>query len=515
MTITATVSGGTVITDTVVVLVLNAQGVPVKKLGTLSPVQAGSTTYAGRFQITSPRTGAIPLVVTAASQGSVTLAQSPVFSLRVRPAPVYPLKLSSTGRYLVDQQNTPFFMVGEDAWSLITQLSNGQVERYLSDRASRGFNTIWVGAADNIYQANPPYNYYGNAPFDGPDFTNEDSAYWSHVDYVLQRAAAYGITVMLDPGFVGIDASGGYYNSYQNSSDAVMTAYGTWLGTRYRNQPNLIWVLGGDWDPSNSNISGKIADLGVALQAADPNHLITAEAIRGESSLDALAGPPSWLGLNWVYLVPTSIPTGAASNYSRFPWLPPLMGEDWYEGEHSMTDFQVRQEGYWAILSGTYLGRIFGNYAIWAFSAPQITTDPWQNQLGSPGSVSQSILGDLFYSREHWLLVPDINHTVLTGGYEWGPTLSVAARTSDGQSVIAYLSDGNATAKTVDMSQVTDPGSQAKCWWYNPQTGAATLIGVFPTQGARTFTAPDGNDWVLIIDSLAANLPAPGAAALR
>jgi hypothetical protein len=67
--------------------------------------------------------------------------------------PSYPLKVSADGRYLVDQNNTPFFIVGDAAWSLITELSNSDVEVYLADRASRGFNVLWVTAADNKFSA--------------------------------------------------------------------------------------------------------------------------------------------------------------------------------------------------------------------------------------------------------------------------------------------------------------------------------------------------------------------------
>ena len=138
----------------------------------------------------------------------------------------------------------------------------------------------------------------------------------------------------------------------------------------------------------------------------------------------------------------------------------------------------------------------------------------WQSQLGSPGSVGQEFIGRLMRSREHWLMTPDTNHSVLTAGFGSGSTLSVAARSSDGQTIIPYLSDGNATAKTINMSAITSTSSSAKAWWYNPQTGSATLIGTFPNSGWQSFTAPDGNDWVLVIDDASANLPAPGSATL-
>lgn len=432
--------------------------------------------------------------------------------------------LSPNGKFLVNSvTNEPVFVTGEDAWALVTELSNAEVETYLSDRAKRGFNVIWAAAADNRYQSHPPKDYYGNVPFDGADFTNEDATYWAHVDRVLQRAAYYGITVALDPGFVGLNSSSGYFTSYQNSSDAVMTAYGSWLGNRYKSYHNIVWVLGGDADPYFTDIYGKLSDLAVGLAGADPNHLITFEASRytnggqapggGYSSLDVWPGPPSWLGLNWVYQSQPTVVSGCQSNYSRTPWLPPLMGEDWYELEDSMTSFQIRQEGYWDVLSGCYLGRLFGNDSIWSFNSPNAENPggpPWQSQLESPGSVAQEFMGRLLRIREHWLLVPDMTHLVLTAGYGSGDTLSVAARTSDGQTIIAYFSDGNATTKTINMRRITSQSSTAKAWWYNPQTGVATFVGLYSNSGSQNFTAPDGNDWVLVIDDASAHLPPPG-----
>ena len=95
--------------------------------------------------------------------------------------------------------------------------------------------------------------------------------------------------------------------------------------------------------------------------------------------------------------------------------------------------------------------------------------------------------------------------------FRTGGDLSVAARTSDGQTIIAYVPNGNAATITVDMSKISDPGSQAKCWWFNPRDGSSILIGTYATSGSRKFTPPDASDWVLTLDSAAANLPAPGS----
>jgi hypothetical protein len=63
-----------------------------------------------------------------------------------------------------------------------------------------------------------------------------------------------------------------------------------------------------------------------------------------------------------------------AAQYNKLtthPAVPPFQVEDWYEGEHSMTELQLREEAYWEVLSGCYLGRFFRNDAIWTMSGPK------------------------------------------------------------------------------------------------------------------------------------------------
>jgi len=449
---------------------------------------------------------------------------------------------SPSGAYLVNPYTQhPLFLVGDSAWDLIEQLDNADAATYLADRGSRGFNILWLAAADNVYQTNPPNNYYGSAPFDGADFTNEDAGYWAHVDYIVRLAQSYGITMGLDPGFGGLLNADGYRNSYLTSSDQVVNAYGVWLGNRYKNFPNILWVLAGDSDPTDTGLYEKLNQLAAGIRSADSMHLITIEASRfyesgggapndGWSSLDAWGGavsgaytaasfPPSWLNLNWVYDDYGGMQAGSARNYASYvlasPYMAQLAGEDWYEGEHSTTPLQLREESYWEVLSGCTLGRIFGNNAIWSFGGPNDTMgQTWQSQLASSGSTAQQYLGQLFRSREFWKLVPDAGNVTLTAGYGSGSTLSVAARTSDGQTVVVYIPNGNSTTVTINMAKITDAGATVNEWWLNPSTGATTHIGTAANTGSANFTAPDSNDWVLVLDSNAAALSAPGGAAL-
>jgi hypothetical protein len=414
-------------------------------------------------------------------------------------------------------------VVGDDAFDLAVMLDSAQVTTYLNDRAGRGFNAIWVAAADNGYQSSPPENYYGFSPFDGADFTNEDANYWPNVDSVVTQASSLGITVFLQPFFVGNGSEPGYYSSVLNSSDAVMTAYGTFLGNRYKSYDNIVWLLGGDSLPSVAGLYQKLNYVGAAIAAADPNHLITLEACEqcvtnGYNSVQAYQAQalpvPSWLNINWAYPQSTTTVAAAQNAYTQTPFLAPLCGENFYELTTGLTELKVRFEQYAEILSGCYVGRIFGNGAIWNFNSPNGGFGPtptWQTELSSPGSVSQEYQGRLFRSREHWLLVPDINHTVVTAGYGSGLTVTTAARTSDGQTIIAYIPNGNAATITVAMNQITSSTNTVQGWWFNPTTGATTNIGTFSNSGTRNFTPPDSNDWVSVLDNSSAALPAPGA----
>jgi len=440
-------------------------------------------------------------------------------------APLYGqqlITLSANKKYLVNSfTNQPVFLTGDAPQILVEEISDADAITYLADRAARGFNALWVYPVDRADQSNPQHDFYGNDPWSGgADFTNENSTYWTRVDTILTEAQNYGITLFLDPGFVGLNSGANYYlTSWDSSSDAVLQAYAAFLGNRYKNYPNIVWSLGGDADPATVSYT-KLGTFATALAAADPNHLITLEACRwcspaNQSTYDAYGGSvPSFMNLNWVYNTQSTVVAGCQAGYSHAATIPPLMGEDWYELEHSMTSFQIRQEGYWEVLSGCYLGRLFGNNSIWTFNSPN-SENPggpsWQSQLGSAGSVGQQYLGQLMRSREHWLMAPDTTNSVLTAGYGSGATLSVAARSTDGQTIIAYLSDGNATTKTIDMSKITSTTSTANAWWYDPHSSTSTLIGAFPNSGTQNFAAPDGNDWMLVIDDASVGLPAPGS----
>src|SRR5258708_5894862 len=56
-------------------------------------------------------------------------------------APVFPVKYSVNKRYLVDQNNVPFPILGRTCW-FITSLTVTDYRTFLDDTAARGYNAI-------------------------------------------------------------------------------------------------------------------------------------------------------------------------------------------------------------------------------------------------------------------------------------------------------------------------------------------------------------------------------------
>jgi hypothetical protein len=425
-------------------------------------------------------------------------------------APNYPLKLSSNGSYLVDHGNQPFFMNGDTAWSLIAQLSQADAGTYLSDRAQKGFNLVLVNLIEHKFAKNAPANLAGQAPFTtGGDFNTPNEAYFANADWVINKAAEKGLVVLLDPLYLGYGCgSEGWCAEVQASSLATMRSYGRYVGNRYKNFPNIIWLIGGDTDPVASGVGAKVREFVAGVQDFDTTHLFTAHNAPEQAAMDVWTSEP-WLNLNNVYTYGNAYPV-ALTQFNRTGAKPFFLIETAYENEHSSTPLSLRRQAYWTVLSGGIAGHIFGNCPIWHFNAPSASSfcasATWQSQLNSTASTTLAYLGRLFLSRAFNMLVPDQTHSVLTVGYQSGTTYAAAARASDGSSVIAYIPTSRAV--TIDLSQIA--GTSARAWWFNPRTAATTLINTYPTSGTTTFTPPDSNDWVLVLDNDSLNLPAPG-----
>ncbi|MGP8268476.1 MAG: glycoside hydrolase family 140 protein [Terracidiphilus sp.] len=423
-------------------------------------------------------------------------------------APVYPLKISANKRYLVDQKNEPFLLQGDAAWSLIVAMNESEVEQYFNNRRKKGFNTVMVNLIEHRYSKHPPLNLDDEAPFTTPgDFSTPNEKYFAHADWVIRKAAENGIQVLLFPIYLGYKGTDeGWIEELMKLGPEKCLEYGQYLGKRYKEFDNIIWVMGGDRDPRP--VQEKIDLIALGIREFDRRHLFTAHG-NGEPTTPEQFGSGGWLDVNTSYNC-DAVHQRLLIDYISRPVMPTFLIESCYEGEHNSSETQIRRQAYWAVLGGGF-GHVFGNNPLWHFNGPTLYPfeGTWQQAMDLPGSVDMMYWGRLFRSRSWFELVPDNKHEMVTAGlgeFE-GDDYLAARRTPDGGTVIAYMP----TSRTISVNMTEISGSQVKAWWFDPRNGEASAAGMFPASGTHKFTPPGEGDWVLVLDDAARQLPAPGS----
>lgn len=425
---------------------------------------------------------------------------------------LFPLKISPNSRYLVDQNDTPFFLNGDTPWSLIAEVSKEDAVAYLDNRQAKGFNTILVNLLEHKFATNAPSNFYGDAPFTGEAFVTPNEDYFAHADYVIQEAWDRGLVVFLAPLYLGYNCGDEGWCSEVDTdytSLADMRSWGQYVGNRYKDYGNIVWVIGGDTDPTP--VKEKVQEFAAGILDNDTNHLFTAHNSPASTALGPWSGE-GWLTVNNVYTYDLTIYQECKTAYDLSPVMPFFMIESKYENSPGTSQQRIRQQAYWPALSGAF-GHLLGNCPLWglgnsivvSWCADQTVT--WSSAMDEQGSLSMMHFGDLFESRDWHKLIPDFNKDIVTGGGASGSSDYIAAAiTSDNKTIIAYTPVSQTV--TVDMSKIS--GDTAQVRWFNPSDGSTELIGSFETAGLRDFSPKSSGDWVLLLDDASSDPMDPG-----
>lgn len=431
------------------------------------------------------------------------------------------LKVSDNGRYLQFENGKPFFWLGDTGWLLFSKLNREDADRYLSDRAKKGFNVIQVMVIHKF----PEVNVYGDTAFvdnnlskpnitPGNDpFDKTQYDFWDHVDYIVDRAASKGIFI----GMVPVWGSN-VKNKIVNISNAAI--YASWLANRYKYKPNIVWINGGDI--KGSDFTDIWNEIGNSIQKNDPNHLITFHPFGRTQSSSWFQNAP-WLDFNMFqsgHKRYDQDPDGFGEDnwkyveidYSRTPVKPTLDGEPSYEnipqGLHDTTQTywksrDVRRYAYWSVFAGA-CGFTYGDNAVMQMHKPGDKESAygvkefWYNALNDTGATQMKYLKELMLSLSYFDRIPD--QSIIAGSNGKKYDRLIASRGKDYVLVYTY----NGRNFSITMGKI--PGNKVKAYWFNPRNGEPDFIGKFTNDGVKQFNPPgekrDGNDWVLVLKTM-------------
>ena len=109
-----------------------------------------------------------------------------------------PLRVASNGRTLEHEDGTPFFYLGDTAWQLFHRLNREEADRYLCDRAAKGFTVVQAVVLAELGGLEVP-NPYGHLPLHDRDPTRPVEPYFRHVDWIVNRAVELGLVIGMLP----------------------------------------------------------------------------------------------------------------------------------------------------------------------------------------------------------------------------------------------------------------------------------------------------------------------------
>lgn len=437
------------------------------------------------------------------------------------------LKVSENQRFLVKENGQPFFYMADTAWELFHRCNREEAIMYLEKRKEQGFNVIQAVALAELDGLHTP-NSYGEIPLINNKPETPNPAYFEHVDFIIKKADSLEMYIALLPTWGDkLDKKGwGVGPEVFNKTNAL--SFGQWMGKRYRDYDNIIWVIGGDRNPREQS-----DDIDVWNQMAEG----VAEAAGGYSETlmtyhpqpKANGGSSTWFH-NEKWLDFNMHQTGHCANqgtykhishdYKLTPVKPVLDGEPLYEDHpncfnakelgHSSPE-DIRRIMYWNVFAGAF-GQTYGCHDVWQmFRGDEEGINqplrPWPVALDLPMANQVKHLKHLMLSRPFLTRIPD--QSMIVAQQEENNDYISATRDESGSYAMMYFPTGKSA--TLNLSVL--PSSTLKSWWYDPRTGNAYPGETIDNKGSVDITPPTsgkGHDWVLVLDSSEKVFAVPG-----
>ena len=423
------------------------------------------------------------------------------------------LKVSENGHFLQYEDGTPFFWLGDTAWELFHRLKKEEIDFYLQNRRKKGFNVIQAVVLAEMDGLQRP-NKYGDVPFDALDPEKPKESYFQLVDWTIKQALKKNMFIGLLPTWGDkVSKFWGVGPVVFNEKNAYN--YGLFLGKRYKDYPNIVWITGGDrpavvdtadWRPVwRAMIKGiKKGTNGKALVTYHPwgEHSST-DFWKDERLIDfnmiqsghAKKDLPVW---NWIL-----------KDFNRIPAKPVLDAEPSYEDHPVNWKLEngyfraddIRKQLYRSVFAGAF-GVTYGHHSVWQFynsSEEKIAFADryWTEALDRPGAAQAGYLKKLMLSRPSLNRVAD--QTLITAGQGDGAAYISAFRDGNLNYAMIYLPIG----KEIGVNLTWMKTNQVDISWFNPRTGALKKTGLKKITENMLFRPPvtgAGNDWVLILD---------------
>jgi hypothetical protein len=406
------------------------------------------------------------------------------------------VRVGYTKRYLIHQDGTPFFWLGDTGWLAFKKSSWQEWRQYVDNRAAKGFTVIQTHANQYI-----------------PDTSSQaalmplrndlpDPAYFQLLEEKIAYANQRGIVVLL----VGLGYSG-KGNYVPNMNTAAFTRY---LTSRLAAR---AVIFSPSMDAPYDDRNDQMASL---LKAAASVHLITQHVGTVAGAAEAYHLKP--------YIDFTALQSGhhngatpkayeAAVQWTHtlrqlHPTKPVINSEAMYDGRgnnegNNWREQDARKLGWMSWLSGA-LGYTYGagetdrhvagsTGGLFRFVQDSLQYDYWRKVVDWPSSDQMSYLKQFFEHLTWWHLEPKPDRIRNQAGAPL--QIMTLAQSPEGNLLVAYLPDNHDIR--LDM---TGLNKDLTGQWYNPRKNQYVPVKEpIHTTGEQLFVCPGPGDWVLLL----------------
>lgn len=414
------------------------------------------------------------------------------------------LKIGENNRFLVKEDGSPFVWIGETNW-FFAKLPPATIDRILDKRSEQGFTVMQVSCREKLY------NGEGPGSIDKPN-----EAWWEYLDAYITKCAERNM-------YVGLTL--GWWQVAMNNSATDLYNYGHWVGERYKEHNNIVWLTLGESgghlrkktipdEKLNALVRGiRTGDTGKKLLT------VHADFKRGTSiSNDAeLCDFNNWQTSQWCCLddlprkdslsltVWEAITYDYNKLYNGKP-KPTIDSEAWYENNKDFCGanaFNIRRRAYFTIFAGAF-GHSYGAGGIWdGLSAKDTCSGSASDAIDYHGARDMGYISEFLHKLgDNFLSLRPNQSVIVTGNSDNYDTHIQAAISADKSFALIYSASD--APYTVDKAKLSH--SSRVYSWYNPRTNTFQKANKLQSLGKSktpTFDPPGelgaGNDWILII----------------
>lgn len=347
------------------------------------------------------------------------------------------------------------------------------------------------------------------------------SEYWNFVDQILDMAEQMGL-------YIGLLPAWGSLVKANILNMETMRTYANFLGKRYQNRKNLIWILGGD---VRGDVGYDVFCLeGEILKSYNPERIVAYHPFGRTSSSLWFHNEP-WLDMNLFQSGHRRYDQASLGEWDDNAERETFFGEDnWkyvdrdlsydivkptldaepsYEGipqglhnprNPYWEEWDVRRYAYWSVFAGA-AGHTYGSNSIMQFyddfneRGAYGVRELWQDAMHHPGCAQLKYLKDLMESVDFINGKAD-DSLLLFGQKERYHRISVFA----GEDYILcydYMGD----EFLLDLRRFQNMALDA--WWMDPRNNSLSYITTIKGQ-EKWLASPvarkeKANDWVLIL----------------